>query len=185
MFWVLLLAYIPVIFLVIKYIDNDSTRNDKNVHAHLLAYLRIFKIMEFWHYTVINALCMSVFFIFIAAAPAFLTKSYNISAFDTGVIMSLPPLGFVLSCFFSEKIFKPYSWNQKILFGRIIVFLGLVMAVIAHFYVTYGFVNIMICGFLIGVGNGISAPNLKSAIVSIQNHMLGSIIGLFTFFCPC
>lgn len=181
-FWVLFVVYTVVAVLITRLIDDDAIGPNRNRKKLFSQYLQIVNLAKFWHYAIINALCMAVFFIFIASAPAFLANTYHINSVNTGIIMSLPPLGFVLSCLFSERLFQSYSWNQKILFGRIIVFSGLILGLISRNNTVYAFANLAICGFFIGLGNGLSTPNLRSAIISIQDRMLGSIIGLFSFF---
>lgn len=180
-FWVLLVIYIGVFMMVVKLLEDDTPKNKSSLAELLSDYVSIFSISRFWHYTLTNALCMSVFFIFIASAPAFLANSNNLTSTQIGMMMAFPPLGFVLSCLFSEKILAAYSCHQKISFGRVVVFLGLTIGVGLHYAAINEVINIMLCGFFIGVGNGISTPNIKSALVSIHSKMLGAMIGLFTF----
>jgi len=181
-FWILSFTYLMGIGIIINKIDNNINLANITISRTLPEYANILKIRKFWQYTIINSLCMAAFFIFISSAPAFLESIDGANSITTGIIMSLPPMGFVLSSIFSEQILKYHSWDKKIFIGRVMALAGGGISASLVYMGLSEILSIMLFALFIGLGNGISTPNIKSAIVSIQTTMLGTTIGLFTFF---
>ncbi|MBO0739354.1 MAG: multidrug effflux MFS transporter [Alphaproteobacteria bacterium] len=121
------------------------------------------------------------FHIFAAGAPAVLITGLGISPEHYGYYASLPPLGFIIGSFVSNRITRRLGVDALIAMGSaLLVPAGCVMVVLALLHATspYAIVGPMV---VICCASGLITPNAVAGSLSVNVGIIGAASGLASF----
>ena len=121
------------------------------------------------------------FHVFAAGAPAVLIDTFAISPQDYGFYAALPPLGFLVGSFVSNRLSRRLGVNRMIELGAaVLVPSGAAMLVLAFTGVEgpYAVVGPMIA---ICCGSGLVTPNAVAGSLSVEEGATGAASGLTSF----
>jgi MFS transporter, DHA1 family, multidrug resistance protein len=120
--------------------------------------------------------------IFAAGAPAVLIGSFGISPAQYGYYAALPPLGFLVGSFASNRLTGRLGLNALITIGATVLFpAGLAMVTLAMLHVAGPFI---VVGPMIFVccGSGLITPSAAAGSLGVGSRIVGAASGLASFF---
>jgi len=120
--------------------------------------------------------------IFAAGAPAVLIGSLGVSPAQYGYYAALPPLGFLVGSFLSNRLTGRLGLNALITLGATVLMpAGLVMVSLAALHVTG---PLFVVGPMIFVccGSGLITPNAAAGSLGVGSRIVGAASGLASFF---
>jgi DHA1 family bicyclomycin/chloramphenicol resistance-like MFS transporter len=121
------------------------------------------------------------FHIFAAGAPAVLMLGFGIIPEDYGYYASLPPTGYLVGSFLSNRLTRRLGIDGLIAIGSaLLIPAGLVMVVLAGLHITspYAIVGPMI---VICCGSGLITPNAVAGSLGVDGGIVGAASGLASF----
>jgi len=121
------------------------------------------------------------FHIFAAGAPAVLIIGFGVPPEDYGYYASLPPIGFLVGSFFSNRMTRRLGIDALIALGSaVLIPAGLAMLVLAllHVMSPYAIVGPMI---MICCGSGLITPNAVAGSLGVNRGIVGTASGLVSF----
>ncbi|HEV2301744.1 MAG TPA: multidrug effflux MFS transporter [Stellaceae bacterium] len=119
--------------------------------------------------------------VFAAGAPAVLINTFAVSPEDYGFYAALPPLGFLVGSFISNRLSRRLGINRMIaLGGAVLVPAGVAMLMLAFFGLAgpYAIVGPMI---VVCCGSGLVTPNAVAGSLSVEERSAGAASGLTSF----
>lgn len=182
-----ILAVVAVV-LVLRYVPKSSReRPSRSETAALLArtmlasYRSLLQTRRFAAYALTAAGAHAGFHIFTAGAPAVLIIGLGIPPQDYGYYASLPPIGFLVGSFMSNRLARRLGVDNLIAIGSaVLIPAGLAMVALAalHFSNPYALVGPMI---LICCGSGLITPNAVAGSLGVKVGIVGAASGLASF----
>jgi DHA1 family bicyclomycin/chloramphenicol resistance-like MFS transporter len=165
------------------YPARDEPRQTGGVlaRAMLVSYRRLLGTPRFLGYALTACGAHAGFHIFTAGAPAVLIIGLGIPPQDYGYYASLPPMGFLLGSFLSNRLAPRLGVDGLIAIGiALLVPAGSVMVSLAllHFVSPYAIIGPMI---LICCGSGLITPNAVAASLGVEVGIIGAASGLASF----
>jgi DHA1 family bicyclomycin/chloramphenicol resistance-like MFS transporter len=121
------------------------------------------------------------FHIFSAGAPAVLIIGFGIPPPDYGYYASLPPIGFLLGSFLSNRLTARLGVDAMIAIGAtVLIPAGFAMVALALFHIAspYAIVGPMI---LVCCGSGLTTPNAVAGSLGVSAGIVGTASGLTSF----
>jgi DHA1 family bicyclomycin/chloramphenicol resistance-like MFS transporter len=121
------------------------------------------------------------FHIFAAGAPAVLILGFGIIPEDYGYYASLPPMGYLVGSFLSNRLTRLLGIDGLITIGTtLLIPAGAVMVVLAGLHIAspYAIVGPMI---VICCGSGLITPNAVAASLGVDIGIVGAASGLASF----
>jgi DHA1 family bicyclomycin/chloramphenicol resistance-like MFS transporter len=121
------------------------------------------------------------FHIFTAGAPAVLIVAFGIIPEDYGYYASLPPMGFLVGSFLSNRLTRRLGVDGLIAIGSaVLVPAGATMVALALLHVAspYAIVGPMV---LICCGSGLVTPNAVAGSLGVDVEIVGAASGLASF----
>ncbi len=169
--------------LAIRYVPE--TRNASlpvpGVGTMLAGYRALIGMRRFLAYALAATGAHAGFHIFSAGAPAVLIGSFGIPPEDYGFYASLPPIGFLVGSFISNRLTARLGVNTLIGIGSLVlvpagaVMVALVLLKIASPYVIVGPMILICCG------SGLITPNAVAASLGVDAKAVGAASGLASF----
>jgi MFS transporter, DHA1 family, multidrug resistance protein len=147
----------------------------------LASYRTLIGARRFLGYTLAAAGAHAGFHIFAAGAPAVLIGSFGISPERYGYYAALPPLGFLVGSFFSNRLTGRLGVNGLITIGTtVLIPAGFFMVLLALLHVAGPFAVI---GPMIFVccGSGLITPNAAAGSLGVNPRIAGAASGLGSF----
>ena len=117
-----------------------------------------------------------------AGAPAVLIGSFGVSPAEYGYYAALPPLGFLVGSFVSNRLTGRFGLNALITMGATVLMpAGLVMVTLAALHLTG---PLIVVGPMIFVccGSGLITPNAAAGSLGVGSRIVGAASGLASFF---
>jgi MFS transporter, DHA1 family, multidrug resistance protein len=133
---------------------------------------------RFWGYVMCAAFASGAFFALLGGASFVATKIFDLSPVWAGVALGAPAIGYAFGNFIAGKFSVRLGINKMALIGTGITVIGLGTSVVltwaglVHPLVFFGF-----CSFL-GLGNGLTLPNVMAGSISVRPHLAGTASGL-------
>lgn len=149
-----------------------------SVRTMLQGYRALLRTRRFLAYALTAAGSHAGFHIFAAGAPAVLIGSFVISAGDYGYYASLPPIGFLLGSFVSNRMTRRLGPDFLIAAGgMLLVPAGSIMVALACIHVVSPYIiigpMILICG-----ASGLITPNAVASSLGVNPSIVGAASGL-------
>ncbi len=175
--------------LVLRYVPESSLREGpaRSATAALLArtmlasYRGLLQTRRFAAYALTAAGAHAGFHIFTAGAPAVLIIGLAIPPQDYGYYASLPPIGFLVGSFLSNRLTRRFGVDNLIAIGcAVLIPAGFAMVALAalRFGSAYAIVGPMI---LICCGSGLITPNAVAGSLGVKVGIVGAASGLASF----
>ena len=180
---------IVALALVLRYVPASSPREGSArsgtaavlARTMLASYRSLLQTRRFAAYALTAAGAHAGFHIFTAGAPAVLIIGLAIPPQDYGYYASLPPIGFLLGSFLSNRLTRRLGVDNLIAIGSaVLIPAGFAMVALAalHFGSPYAIVGpmILICG-----GSGLITPNAVARSLGVKVGIVGAASGLASF----
>ena len=147
----------------------------------MTSYWTLLRTRRLMAYTFTATGAHSGFHIFAAGAPAVLIIGFGVSPENYGFYASLPPVGFIIGSFLSNRMTKRLGIDALIGIGiAMLIPAGLTMFCLAVLHVAspYAIVGPMI---VICCGSGLITPNAVAGSLGVNTGVVGTASGLVSF----
>lgn len=177
-FLVLIASGIGVFTLV--YLDQGETlaSGGMSFRDQIRSYPELFSSPRFWGYALCAAFASGAFFALLGGASFIAGTVYSLSPLWSGIAIGAPPLGYAVGNLISGKYSARLGISRMALIGTLFILFGLGTSLalglmgIHSAVIFFGF-----CTFL-GLGNGITLPNVTAGLLSVRPHLAGTAAGL-------
>ena len=177
-FLVLIVSGIGVFTLV--YLDQGETlaSGGMSFRDQIRSYPELFSSPRFWGYALCAAFASGAFFALLGGASFIAGTVYSLSPLWSGIAIGAPPLGYAVGNLISGKYSARLGISRMALIGTLFILFGLGTSLalglmgIHSAVIFFGF-----CTFL-GLGNGITLPNVTAGLLSVRPHLAGTAAGL-------
>lgn len=177
-FLVLIVSGIGVFTLV--YLDQGETLAScgMSFRDQIRSYPELFSSPRFWGYALCAAFASGAFFALLGGASFIAGTVYSLSPLWSGIAIGAPPLGYAVGNLISGKYSARLGISRMALIGTLFILFGLGTSLalglmgIHSAVIFFGF-----CTFL-GLGNGITLPNVTAGLLSVRPHLAGTAAGL-------
>ncbi len=171
------------IMLVIRYVPAGRAANPNSIRTRgmLAGYRALIGTRRFLSYALTAAGSHAGFHIFAAGAPAVLIVGFGIRPEDYGFYASLPPMGFLVGSFLSNRLTRRLGVDGLIAIGAMVLIpAGSTMVTLALLGVAspYAIIGPMI---LICCGSGLITPNAVAGSLGVNAGIVGAASGLGSF----
>jgi MFS transporter, DHA1 family, multidrug resistance protein len=151
------------------------------VKMMLAGYRTLARTRRFMAYALTATGAHAGFHIFAAGAPAVLISGFGVSPEDYGFYASLPPIGFIVGSFLSNRMTRRLGIDALIGIGSAVMIpAGLIMLCLALLHVASPFAivgpMIVIC-----CGSGLITPNAVAGSLGVNAGVVGTASGLVSF----
>ena len=169
--------------LVIRFVPDARTESPLpfRTGAILASYRTLIRTRRFLSYALTAAGSHAGFHIFAAGAPAVLIVGFGIRPEDYGYYASLPPMGFLVGSFLSNRLTRQLGVDGLIAIGSmVLVPAGSIMVTLALLGVDspYAVIGPMM---LICCGSGLVTPNATAGSLGVNAGIVGTASGLGSF----
>jgi DHA1 family bicyclomycin/chloramphenicol resistance-like MFS transporter len=169
--------------LMLRYVPDRGAISPDGASGQgvLASYRRLIGARLFLGYTLAAAGAHAGFNIFAAGAPAVLIGSFGISPEQYGFYAALPPVGFMVGSFLSNRLTGRLGVDGLITIGTIVLIpAGFVMVLLAllHFTGPYIVIAPMI---LVCCGSGLITPSAAAGSLGVDPRIAGAASGLGSF----
>ena len=177
-FLLLAAAGLGVLFLV--YFDQGETlaKGGLPFRAQVRSYPELFASPRFWGYALCAAFASGAFFALLGGASFIAGTVFGLSPLWSGVALGTPAIGYAVGNYISGRYSERVGINTMAIGGTVVIIIGLgaslllALAGLTHPLIFFGF-----CTFL-GLGNGITLPNVTAGLLSVRPHLAGTASGL-------
>lgn len=162
------------------YFDLGETVADGGLsfRDQVKGYPELFRSPRFWGYSLCAAFSSGAFFALLGGASFVGTTLFSLSPMWSGVALGAPAIGYALGNYFSGRFSVRYGINRMALIGTSITIFGLGLSAILTFSGLNHPLNFFgFCTFL-GLGNGLTLPNVMAGSISVRPHLAGTASGL-------
>ncbi len=174
------LALAGTAVLVLCYLDLGETVAGKGVSFadQIKGYPELFRSLRFWGYVLCSAFSSGAFFALLGGASFVASSIFGLSPLWSGIALGAPAIGYAAGNFLSGRFSVRMGINWMALCGTGVTIAGLgislilTLAGVAHPLNFFGF-----CVFL-GLGNGMTLPNVMAGSISVRPHLAGTASGL-------
>lgn len=162
------------------YVDLGETVQGKGVgfREQFRTYPELLRSPRFWGYVLCAAFASGAFFALLGGSSFVAVEIFGLSPIWSGISLGAPAIGYAAGNYFSGRFSVQLGINRMAMIGTLITIAGLG----ASFLLTLGGVNhpLSFFGFctLLGLGNGITLPNVLAGSVSVRPHLAGTASGL-------
>jgi MFS transporter, DHA1 family, multidrug resistance protein len=147
----------------------------------LASYCRLVTTRQFVGYALAAAGSHAGFHIFAAGAPAILIGKFGVTPEQYGTLAALPPLGFIVGSFLSNRLTGRRGINGMIKIGSAVLLpAGLIMLALAalRVFTPFAVIGPMI---LVCCGSGLITPNAMAGSLGVNPRIVGAASGLCAF----
>jgi DHA1 family bicyclomycin/chloramphenicol resistance-like MFS transporter len=144
----------------------------------LLSYWTLLRTRRFMGYALTAAGAHAGFHVFAAGAPAVLISSFGISSEEYGYYASLPPIGFLLGSFISNRMTLRLGADLLIGCGSgVLIPACSVMVALTCLHIASPYI-IVVPMILICCGSGLMTPNAVASSLGVSPPIVGTASGL-------
>ncbi|WP_322893807.1 MULTISPECIES: multidrug effflux MFS transporter [unclassified Yoonia] len=166
--------------LVLCHFDLGETlaKGGMGFRAQVKSYPELLQSPRFWGYVMCAAFGSGAFFALLGGASFVGTTIFGLSPLWNGIALGAPAVGYAFGNFLSGRFSTRLGINRMALLGTGITIVGLSISILLtlagfiHPLVFFGF-----CTFL-GLGNGMTLPNVMAGSLSVRPHLAGTASGL-------
>ncbi|HUC09582.1 MAG TPA: Bcr/CflA family efflux MFS transporter [Stellaceae bacterium] len=179
---VAVLACLAIISMICFMPDHGRVAREAAAGPPILAsYRALLTTRRFIAYAFAAAGAHAGFHIFAAGGPAVLIGKFGVAPEKYGLYAALPPLGFLVGSFLSNRLSNRLGVNGMIAIGAMVLIpAGLLMLTLALLHISGPFV---IVGPMIAVccGSGLITPNAAAGSLGSDPRVVGAASGLGSF----
>ncbi|WP_342078494.1 multidrug effflux MFS transporter [Yoonia sp. SS1-5] len=171
-------AGLAVLVLCIFDLGETVKEGGVSFSDQIKGYPELLRSPRFWGYVLCSAFSSGAFFALLGGASFVASGLFNLSPLWSGVALGAPAIGYAAGNFLSGRFSVQMGINMMALIGTAVTILGLGISVIltlagvVHPLNFFGF-----CVFL-GIGNGMTLPNVMAGSISVRPHLAGTASGL-------
>ena len=144
----------------------------------LVSYPELLRSPRFWGYVLCAAFGSGAFFALLGGASFVASEIFRLSPVWSGMAIGAPALGYAFGNFLSGRYSVQFGINRMALIGTAITITGLGTSAIITFAGVVHPLNFFgFCVFL-GLGNGLTLPNVMAGSISVRPHLAGTASGL-------
>ena len=176
----LLLTICGALIFTLAYFDQGETlaAGGLSFREQLRSYPELFKSPRFWGYALCAAFSSGSFFALLGGASFIADSVFDLSPLWSGVALGAPAIGYAFGNFIAGRYSVRVGLNRMALIGTVTIILGLGASLaLALIGITHPLIFFGFCSFL-GLGNGITLPNVTSGLLSVRPHLAGTASGL-------
>ena len=177
-FIVLLVLGMMVSALVYFDLGETAVLKKITLSEQISQYPALLRSPRFWGYTMSAAFSSGAFFAYLGGAPFVGTQIFGLNASQVGVYFAAPALGYAIGNFISGRYSTRFGLNNMALFGSALTSVAMVILTL----LTFGGLHFAGLFFgmmtMIGLGNGITLPNVNAGMMSIKPELAGTASGL-------
>lgn len=141
-------------------------------------YPELLRSPRFWGYVLCAAFASGAFFALLGGASFVASKIFGLSPLWSGIALGAPAIGYAVGNFLSGRFSVQFGINRMAIIGTVVTIFGLGLSAILTFAgVHHPLVFFGFCVFL-GLGNGITLPNVMAGSISVRPHLAGTASGL-------
>jgi DHA1 family bicyclomycin/chloramphenicol resistance-like MFS transporter len=179
---------IAALLLAVRYVPETCPQHRPAVgsarvmaRSMLASYLCLLRTRQFLAYALVAAGAHAGFHIFAAGAPAVLIGGFGIRPEEYGYYASLPPIGFLVGSFVSNRLSPRLGADAMIRIGSLVLvpaglaMLGLALLGVANPYAVVGPMVFVCCG------SGLITPNAVASSLGVDRQIVGAASGLTSF----
>ena len=145
----------------------------------LRAYKTILTMPLFWLYTASASLAAAVFFGFLGGGPAVSSVFFEQTPFEYGLYFSLCAIGYASGNGISGRFSESIGVERMMTFGAVTTLLGPVISLCLFLIFANPAPWMMFVPLaLVGLGNGMTLPNVTAATISLRPEAAGAASGL-------
>jgi DHA1 family bicyclomycin/chloramphenicol resistance-like MFS transporter len=175
-----LLLVLGLAVLALTWADLGETAVIRKVSlgAQVRQYPTLLASRRFWGYVLCAAFASGSFFAYLGGAPFVGTEVFKLSSSGVGALFALTAIGYAAGNFIAGRFSVRFGMNRMILMGTSTTTAGLgllamlTLAGVHHPVVFFGLTITM------GLGNGMSLPNVNAGMLSIRPDLAGTASGL-------
>lgn len=176
----LVLFILGLLVFGLVWLDLGETAQIKKLGfcAQLAQYLALLRSPRFWGYSLCAAFSSGAFFAYLGGAPFVGTEIFGLTASQVGIYFSVPALGYALGNFISGQFSIRIGLNKMAILGTVLTTIAmttLALLTYAGLHFAGLFFGMM---SVIGLGNGITLPNVNAGMMSIKPELAGTASGL-------
>jgi MFS transporter, DHA1 family, multidrug resistance protein len=180
---------VAALALVLRYVPEAPAGSDRTrpqtglllARTMLTSYRSLIRTRRFVGYALSATGAHAGFHIFAAGAPAVLIIGFAIPPQDYGYYASLPPMGFLVGSFLSNRLTQRLGVDSLIAIGNaVLIPAGFTMVALAILHIDnpYAIIGPMI---LICCGSGLITPNAVAGSLGVKVGIVGAASGLASF----
>lgn len=143
--------------------------------------LRLLASPIFGAFTLGGGFQVAVFFGFVAAAPYLVVDLLGLTATDYGLWFMLMPGGFITGSLISSRIGRRIGPARMAVLGSSVATSGALAFAGFALTTNLSLPMIFLPAMLIGIGNGLSLPNLQAGALGVEPRIAGTASGLVGF----
>ena len=166
--------------LALAYFDQGETISAGGMpfSEQLASYPALLTSPRFWAYALCAAFASGAFFAFLGGAPYVGDVVFNLTPLQTGLAFGAPALGYAFGNFLSGRYSMQVGINRMALYGTYVALFGMGLSfVLTLLGVQEALVFFGLCT-LLGLGNGMTLPNVTAGLLSVRPHLAGTASGL-------
>ncbi|MDZ7823505.1 MAG: multidrug effflux MFS transporter [Ahrensia sp.] len=175
------LAAFGAVALIATWISLPETNTfaGQTVAAQLHSYRQVMTMRLFWLYTASASLASAVFFAFLGGGPAVSAEFFKQTPFEYGLWFSMTAAGYAIGNGLSGKFSERVGVERMMTYGAVVTIIGPLISLL--FLTTASepaawmlFVPMV----FVGLGNGMTLPNVMAAAISLKPDAAGATSGL-------
>jgi DHA1 family bicyclomycin/chloramphenicol resistance-like MFS transporter len=148
------------------------------VRQQIASYKVLARSPLFWSFALASGLTSAMFFGYLGGGPAVATEHYKLGAAASGAYFATVALGYAFGNFLSGRYSEQRGLERMMLDGTIVATGGPVLILLALFAGIESPLAFFLPMILIGLGNGMTLPNVMAAAISIRPEAAGAASGL-------
>jgi len=177
-FWTFALAGAALCLLSWKDVGETNASRHGSFGEQLKGYPELAADTGFWSYTLCMAFSVGVFFVYITGIPLVATEYFGMSPVGVGVVMGLPPVGFMLGNWIVIRMGQKVPLSLLMMTGRLVTLIALLIAALLLSLGRADALSFFPWMISIGIGNGLTIPSANAGVMSVNPKLAGTASGL-------
>ena len=142
------------------------------------SYPELFKSPRFWGYVACAAFSSGAFFALLGGASFVGNTLFGLSPMWNGIALGAPAIGYAVGNFLSGRYSTKHGVNTMALIGTITTIIGLGISAVLTISGLHHPLNFFGFCTILGLGNGMTLPNVIAGSISVRPHLAGTASGL-------
>lgn len=166
--------------LALVYLDLGETVSGKGVafRDQVSGYPELLTSPRFWGYVLCAAFGSGAFFALLGGASFVANDIFGLSPFWSGFALGAPAIGYAFGNFMSGRFSTRLGINKMAFIGTLFALGGLSLAALLTFAGVNHPLNFFGFCIFLGLGNGMTLPNVMAGSISVRPHLAGTASGL-------
>ena len=174
------ITIITLISIIYNFFTFEETNKNllSNFNMQVISYKKLLSSFRFWIYSLIGGFSSSAFFTILISAPFIGEVIYDLSAFESSLLIIIITSGFILGSSVSPFLLNFLNEKKLLVLSMISSSTGLITSFTLYIVFPDNILSIFGPFFLIGLSNGFISPVALSKVLSIRDDSRGAASGL-------